>query len=113
MKAGLLLALAVGLEVTGSLTLSAAQQAPWLYTITAIGYVGAFFLLSLVLHAGMPLGVAYGIWGACGVVLTAVLGALLFGDPLTPWMGVGIVLIVGGVVLVELGGSARKSEESA
>ena len=55
---------------------------------------------------GMGLGVAYGIWGATGVVLTAVFATALFGDPLTATMGVGIALVIGGVLCVELGSQA-------
>lgn len=47
------------------------------------GYVGAFVLLSATLRTGMALGVAYGIWAAAGVALTAVLGRILFKEALT------------------------------
>jgi small multidrug resistance pump len=101
----LLLAGAIVLEVGGTLSLRAADGfAKPLWNIpVAIGYLGAFTLLSLVLKAGMPVGVAYAIWAAVGVVLTAVLAHFIFHDPLTWLMGLGIALIVGGVVVVELG----------
>lgn len=51
----------------------------------------------------MPLGLAYGVWTACGVALTAVAARFLFGDPLGPRMVVGIVTIAAGVLLVQLG----------
>ncbi|WP_308798182.1 DMT family transporter [Agromyces silvae] len=98
-----LLAVTIALEVAASLSLSAAQTEPLFFVIVVVGYVGSFTLLSQVLRLGMPLGVAYGIWGASGVVLTAVLGWALLGDPLTPVMLIGIGLVVGGVLLVELG----------
>lgn len=110
-----LLAAAIGLEVAASLSLSAAQREPVFYVVVVVGYIGSFTLLSQVLRLGMPLGVAYGIWGATGVVLTAVLGWALLGDPLTPVMLVGIALVVGGVLLVELGSqlAARRAAEAA
>ena len=49
------------------------------------------------------LGVAYGIWSAGGVAVTAIASRLLFGEPLTRTMVAGIVLIMAGVLLVELG----------
>jgi small multidrug resistance pump len=62
-----------------------------------------FVLLALVLRAGVAVGVAYGIWGASGTALTAVLAAILFRDALTwPIVG-GIALIIAGVLFVELG----------
>ncbi|HLS49441.1 MAG TPA: multidrug efflux SMR transporter [Actinomycetaceae bacterium] len=99
----LLLAGAVGCEVAGSLSLRAGVDQPGWYAAVAVGYLGAFALLAAVLREGMALSVAYGIWGATGVVLTAVLGAALFGEPLTAVMGLGVGLIVAGVLLVELG----------
>jgi small multidrug resistance pump len=51
----------------------------------------------------MAIGVAYGIWAATGVVLTALLAIPLFGERLTWVMGLGIAVVVGGVLLVELG----------
>ena len=52
---------------------------------------------------GLGLGVAYGIWAASGVALTAIASKALFQEPLTPLMMGGIVLIIGGVLLVEVG----------
>lgn len=98
-----LLAAAVLSEVAASLSLKAALGAPAFYLVVAVGYVAAFTLLFAVLRRGMPLGVAYGVWGACGVALTAVLSALLFREPFTVVMGIGMVLVIGGVLLVELG----------
>ena len=54
----------------------------------------------------MPLGVAYGVWAATGIVLTALLSRLLFREALTPVMIAGMGMIVGGVLLVELGGAS-------
>ncbi|MBD7995052.1 QacE family quaternary ammonium compound efflux SMR transporter [Arthrobacter sp. Sa2CUA1] len=103
MKGWLFLAGAILLEVSGSLSLKAALSAPGWYAVVVTGYVGAFVLLSATLRTGMPLGVAYGIWAAAGVALTAVLGRILFKEALTWLMGFGIILIIGGVLLVEMG----------
>lgn len=103
MTTWLLLAGAIACEVTGSLSLRAAVDNPAWYAVVAVGYVSAFALLAQVLRRGMPLGVAYGIWGATGVALTAVLSAVIFGEPFTAVMALGIGLIIGGVLLVDLG----------
>jgi small multidrug resistance pump len=110
-----LLAVTIGLEVMGSLSLKAALDAPGWYVTVVIGYIGAFALLSRVLKLGMAIGVAYGIWGACGVALTALFSALLFGEPLTlPMLG-GIALIILGVLTIELGSqrAQRRREREA
>lgn len=66
--------------------------------------VGAYYLLALVLKQGMGIGVAYGIWAALGVTLVAVVGAVFLGDTLTGVQILGIVLVIGGVLSLELGG---------
>lgn len=71
--------------------------------MVAVGYVTAFSMLAGALSLGLPIGVAYGIWAATGVALTAILGRVLFRDPLTRTMLAGIALIIGGVLLIELG----------
>lgn len=102
-KPWLLLSGAIISEVTASLSLKAAIEMPILYIVVGVGFVTAFVFLGAVLKSGMPLGVAYGAWGSMGVVLTAVFGAILYGEPLTAVMGVGIALIIAGVVTIEMG----------
>ena len=63
-------------EVVATLSLRGALDHPALYTVVVVGYAASFGSLALVLRRGMALGVAYGIWSACGVVLTAILSAL-------------------------------------
>lgn len=95
---------AILVEVIGTLSLRmAALGRRALYAVVAIAYVLAFVLLSASLAAGVPLGVAYGMWTAIGVALTAIASKVLFDEPLTALMSVGIVLIMCGVVLVEVG----------
>ena len=94
---------AIVTEVTGTLALRGALDRPWLYAVTVVGYAASFFLLVKVLQAGMPLGVAYGVWSAMGVAATAVFSSALFDERFTLPMVGGLVLIIGGVVLVEVG----------
>lgn len=94
---------AIVFEVVGTLSLRMAVDKKRWYIGVAVGYVLAFTSLSLALAGGMALGVAYGIWAASGVALTAVLSKFLFKELFTWLMGLGIVLIVGGVLLIELG----------
>jgi small multidrug resistance pump len=98
-----LLAGAISTEVAATLSLRASQDhSAWLAVVVA-GYVASFILLTMVLRAGVPVGVAYGIWGALGTAVTAVLAAVLFGDPFTWPIVAGIGLIIAGVVLIEFG----------
>jgi serine/threonine-protein kinase HipA len=105
-----LLGCAIVSEVTASLSLKAALDQPGWYVVVATGYIASFVLLSFVLKAGLPLGVAYGIWGALGVALTAIMSAIIFGEPLTVVMGFGLLLIIGGVLCVEIGSQKAQQE---
>lgn len=101
----LLLAVAIAVEVTATLSLRASDgfsRPAWLIPVIA-GYTLSFVLLAFVLKRGMPVGIAYGVWAGIGVAATAVLGRFLFGDPFTWAMAAGVVLIAGGVLLLESG----------
>jgi small multidrug resistance pump len=108
-----LLAAAIVTEVAATLSLRASQDhAGWL-AVVVVGYLASFAMLTLVLRAGVAIGVAYGIWGAVGTAVTAVLGAVIFGDPFTWAIAAGIGLIIAGVLLVEVGShSDAQVEES-
>lgn len=111
MRQWVLLAGAITTEVAATLSLRASQDhSAWVAMVIA-GYLSSFVLLTMVLRAGMPVGVAYGIWGALGTAATAVFGAALFDDPFTWPIVVGIGLIIAGVLLVEFG-SQRAGAES-
>lgn len=101
-----LLALAIASEVTATLSLRASEglrRRRWIPVIV-IGYLAAFTLLGAILAMGMPVGVAYGVWAAAGVAITAVLGRVIFKDHFSLMMGAGVVLIAVGVGLIEFGG---------
>ena len=96
-------------EVSATLALRQALNQPGFYVVVGIGYALAFVLLTL--RAGMPLGVAYGLWGALGVALTAVLSMLVFGEPITVLVALGIALIMAGVLLVEIGAQRAGTQD--
>ncbi|MEV8266315.1 SMR family transporter [Microbacterium sp. NPDC076911] len=113
MSKWLYLVAAIVLEVSATLSLHLmTEHAAWLIVVV-IGYAGAFISLAMLLRTGAPIGLTYGVWAASGVALTAVLAAVLFGDPLTWMMSLGIVVVIGGVLLVELGATARKPMETS
>ncbi|MCK2036114.1 QacE family quaternary ammonium compound efflux SMR transporter [Microbacterium sp. SSW1-49] len=102
----LLLAFAIASEVTATLSLRASEglrRKRWIPVIV-IGYLAAFTLLGTILAMGMPVGVAYGIWAAAGVAVTAVLGRVIFKDHFSALMAVGVALIAAGVAMIEFGG---------
>ncbi|PKW13678.1 DMT family transporter [Saccharopolyspora spinosa] len=56
----------------------------------------------------MDIGVAYGIWAASGVARTALASRILFNEPLTKVISVGIGLIIAGVLFIELGAAGLR-----
>jgi small multidrug resistance pump len=105
----LLLAGAILSEVAATLSLRASgglKKKRWIAPI-AVCYLGAFGLLTVALARGMPIGIAYGVWAACGVALTAIGARVFFKDALTKRMAAGVGLIAAGVLLIELGAAAH------
>lgn len=101
----LVLAIAIIGEIaaTVSLKLSEGFTKPIPSVVVVVGYAIAFIALSRALKLGMPIGVAYAIWAAIGVAAVAVIGAVFLGESLNPTMVVGLLLVIGGVVTIELG----------
>jgi small multidrug resistance pump len=105
----LALAGAILVEVIATLSLRASdgfRKRGWMIPV-ALGYLASFYLLWVSLSLGMPVGVAYGVWTACGVALVAIIARFLFSEPLTWLMGAGIALIVAGVLTIETSGAVH------
>lgn len=101
----LLLAGAIITEVAATMSLRASEglrKKRWIAPV-AVFYISAFSLLTIALAEGMPVGIAYGIWAASGVALTAVGARVFFKERLTWRMIAGIGLIAVGVFVIELG----------
>ncbi|OBK81307.1 SMR family transporter [Mycobacterium sp. 1164985.4] len=98
------LAGAIVFEVVATLSLRASEgfrKKAWIAPVV-IGYLASFYMLWLTLALGMPVGIAYGVWTACGVALVAVIARFVFTEPLTWLMALGIALVIGGVLTIEL-----------
>jgi small multidrug resistance pump len=105
----LALAGAIVVEVFATMSLRASdgfRKKVWIVPVVA-GYLASFWLLWVALSLGIPVGIAYGVWSACGVALVAVIARLLFSEPLTWVMVLGIGLIVAGVLTIEMAGAVR------
>nr|WP_237180568.1 multidrug efflux SMR transporter [Roseomonas haemaphysalidis] len=94
---------AIALEVMATSALQASQQftRPWPTALMALGYLGAFYCLSLALR-GIPVGVAYAIWSGLGIVLISAVGWVAFGQKLDLPAMIGIGMILAGVLVVNL-----------
>lgn len=98
-----LLALAIISEVTGSTFLVKSEGFTRLgpSLLVVIFYIISFYLLSQVIKT-IPLGIAYAIWGGVGIVLTAFIGFLIFRQSLDIPAVIGIIMIVGGVIVMNV-----------
>ena len=101
----LLLAGAVAAEVaaTSLLPRTVGFTRPGVSVVVVLGYAASFFLLSQVVKT-MPVGIAYALWSAVGTLAVVSIGATFLGQQVTAWQVAGIVLVVAGVVLLNLGG---------
>jgi len=99
----LALAAAIGLEVIGTTALQASDSftRPLPTVIMAVSYLASFYLLSLALRV-IPIGIAYAIWSAMGIVLISLIGYFVFKQSLDAPAVIGIGLIVVGVVIVNV-----------
>jgi len=97
------LLLAVALEIGGTYLLKLSDGMTR-RTMGAGGIVlvmGAFAALAQAIN-GMDLSVAYAVWGGAGLVITAVIGALVFGQRIRPLGWLGILLVICGVLALKL-----------
>lgn len=94
---------AIVLETVGTtfMKISEGFTKPWAVAITCFSYLACFYFLSLSLKT-IPLGVAYAVWAALGIVLSNVVAVVLFKQHFDWAAGIGIALIVLGVVIIHL-----------
>jgi small multidrug resistance pump len=99
----LYLAAAIVCEVAGTSALKLSDGMTRLgpSVVVVVGYVLAFFLLSLTLRS-VPVGIAYAIWSGVGIVLISIVGAIWFKQTLDFAAFAGMLMIIGGVAVIYL-----------
>lgn len=99
----LFLTLAIVFEVIGSSFMKASDGfSKWLPSlIVVIAYIICFYFFSLALKT-IPLGIAYAMWGALGIVLTAIISVVVYNEKLDVPAIVGMMLIIAGVLVMNL-----------
>jgi multidrug transporter EmrE-like cation transporter len=103
MNTYIILFLAILSEVVGTTALKFSEGFTKLIpsVIVTVGYGLSFYLLALVLKS-MPIGVAYAIWSGVGLVLTVVVGIVLWNETLDWARAAGILLILIGIYLINV-----------
>lgn len=99
----LFLSIAILAEVIATSALKASEEFTRLgpSLVVIVGYSLAFYFLTLVLRT-IPVGIAYAIWSGVGIVLIAIIGAVLYNQRLDTPAIVGISLIISGVMVINV-----------
>lgn len=102
------LAVAIVAEVIATLSLKASNGFTHsVYsTLCVAGYVIAFYFLSLVLKT-VSVGIAYAVWAGMGIVLIALISAIIYKEiPDMPAI-IGMAFIIGGTVIMNIFSSSK------
>lgn len=89
---------------TTSMKYSDGLTRPWPSVATVTGYLLAFALLAQTLKT-VSVGTAYAIWAGAGTAVIAVIGMTFLGEAATAARMIGILLVIAGVVVLNLGGA--------
>jgi small multidrug resistance pump len=97
------LVVAILCEVAATSALKAAEGFTrlWPSAVVVVGYALAFYFLSLTLRA-IPVGIAYALWSGIGIVLIAVVGWLVYRQPLDGPAIAGMALILAGILVIQI-----------
>ncbi len=103
MKTALIFFFAVVSEVTATTALKFSEGFTKLVPslVVVVGYGLSFYLLSLSLNV-IPLGTAYALWSGIGIVLTVIVGAVLWREQMDWARSIGITLIIIGILVINL-----------
>ncbi len=99
----LYLAIAIIVEVIAASALKASEgfTRPVPTAIVIVGYLTAFYLLTVIVKT-LPVGITYAIWAGMGIVLVAIVSAVMYKQipDLSAIMGMG--LIIAGVIIINV-----------
>lgn len=101
MKNWLFLLLAIVCEViaTSNLKLSDGFTKIVPTIIVIVGYLAAFYFLSLTLKT-IPVGIAYAVWSGLGIVAVSVIAWVFFDQKPDLWAVIGMSFIIFGVIIL-------------
>ena len=106
MNPWLLLSLAILLELSGTICLKLSQGFTRLLPSVGVVcfYLGSFTLMAQSLKT-LEVGIVYAIWAGVGTALIALVGVLAFGESVTAFKILGLLMIIGGTFLLRLASS--------
>lgn len=97
------LAIAIAAEVVATSFLKSCEGFTklWPSVVVLVGYVIAFYFLSLTLRS-LSVGIVYAIWSGVGIVLVSIIAWIFLGQKLDVPAVIGITLIIAGVAVINL-----------
>jgi len=103
MKTALIFFFAVLSEVTATASLKFSEGFTKILPsiIVVVGYGLSFYLLSLSLKV-MSIGIAYALWSGIGIILTVIVGKMIWHEELDWARVLGIIFIIVGIVIINL-----------
>jgi small multidrug resistance pump len=103
MNPWIILTVAILLELSGTtcLKLSHGFTRPLPSAGVVLFYLGSFYLMAQSLKT-MEVGIVYAIWSGVGTALIAVVGVLAFGESVTAFKILGLLMIIGGTFLLRM-----------
>jgi small multidrug resistance pump len=103
----LFLLAAIAFEVLGTSLLKATEGFTRLVpTVVCIAaYVASFAALALAIKHDLPVGVGYAMWSALGTAAIVAIGVVFLHEPISFQKIAGVLLVIGGVVVLNLGGA--------
>ena len=103
MSGYLFLGIAIAAEVVATTSMKALDcfNKPLPLLLVVCGYGLSLWLLSIVVKT-IPIGVAYAVWSGMGIVLVSIAALFIYGQKLDWPALLGMSMIVGGVVVMQL-----------
>jgi small multidrug resistance pump len=98
---------AIAFEVFGTSLLKATDGFTRLVpTIVCLGaYATAFAALAWAVKPDLPVGVGYAMWSGLGTAAIVAIGVVFLHEPLSFQKVAGVLLVIGGVAVLNLGGA--------
>jgi small multidrug resistance pump len=103
----LFLLFAIAFEVVGTSLLKVTEGFTRLWpTVACLGsYVASFAALAWAIKHELPVGVGYAMWAGLGTAAIVAIGVVFLNEPITAQKIAGVLLVISGVVVLNLGGA--------
>lgn len=100
------LVVAIAFEVVGTSLLPVTEgfSRLWASVGCLAAYGGAFAMLAQAVRE-LPIGLTYAMWSGLGTAAIVAIGVVVMGESISVTKVVGVLLVIGGVVLLNVGGA--------